>query len=54
MVVDVVVHNVQTSTEPIKAKLHMQHPHEEGTKVYINGPGHMSKMAAWAIYNKNL
>ena len=25
-----------------------------GTKVYINGPGHMTKMAAMPIYGKNL
>ena len=33
---------------PIKAKLHVEHPSEGGTKVYINGPGHMTKMAAMA------
>ena len=28
---------------------------EGGTKVYLNGPGHMTKMAAMPIYNgKNL
>ena len=27
---------------------------EGGTKVYINGPGHMTKMAAMAINSKNL
>ena len=27
---------------------------EGGTKVYINGPGHMTKMAAMPIYGKNL
>ena len=25
-----------------------------GTKVYSNGPGHMTKMAAMPIYGKNL
>ena len=39
---------------PIKAKLHVEHPLEGGTKVYINGPGHMTKMAAMAINSKNL
>ena len=38
---------------PIKAKLHVEHPKEEGTKVYINGPFHMTKMAAVPIYGKN-
>ena len=27
---------------------------EEGTKVYINGPGHITKMDAMPIYGKNL
>ena len=31
---------------PIKAKFHVEPPGEEGTNVYINGPGHMTKMAA--------
>ena len=39
---------------PIKAKLHVEHPKEGGTKVYTNGPGHMTKMAAMAINSKNL
>ena len=39
---------------PIKAKFYVEPPWEEGTKVYINGPGHMTKMAAVPIYGKNL
>ena len=39
---------------PIKAKLHVEHPWEGGTKVYINGPGHMTKMTAMVINSKNL
>ena len=39
---------------PIKAKFYMEPPWEGGTKVYINGPGHMTKMAAMPIYGKNL
>ena len=39
---------------PIKAKLYVEPPWEGGTKVYINGPGHMTKMAAMPIYRKNL
>ena len=31
---------------PIKAKFYVEPPWEGGTKVYINGPGHMTKMAA--------
>ena len=30
---------------PIKAKLYVEPPWEGGTKVYINGPGHLTKMA---------
>ena len=38
---------------PIKAKFYMEPPLEEGTTVYINDPGHMTKMAATPIYGKN-
>ena len=38
----------------IKAKFYMEPPWEVGTKIYINGPGHMTKMAAIPIYGKNL
>ena len=41
------------TTGPIKAKLHVEHPLEKGTKVYINDLGHMTKMAAMPIYGKN-
>ena len=37
---------------PIKAKFFVEPPWEGGTKVHINGPGHM-KMAAMPIYGKN-
>ena len=30
----------------------MEPPWEGGTNVYINGPGHMTKMAAMPIYGK--
>ena len=39
---------------PIKAKLHVEHPWEGGKKVYINGHGHMTKMAAMPINSKNV
>ena len=39
---------------PIKAKFYVESPWEGGTKVYINGPGHMTKMAAMPVYGKNL
>ena len=39
---------------PIKAKFYVEPPWEGGTKVYINGPGHLTKMAAMPIYGKNL
>ena len=38
---------------PIKAKFYVEPPWEGGTKVYINGPGHMTKMATTSIYGKN-
>ena len=38
---------------PIKAKFYVEPPWEGRTKVYINSPGHMTKMAAMPIYSKN-
>ena len=38
---------------PIKAKFYVEPPWEGGTKVYIDGPDHMTKMAAMPIYGKN-
>ena len=35
---------------PIRAKFYVEHPWEGGTKVCINGLGHMTKMAAMPIY----
>ena len=42
------------TARPIKAKFYVEPPWEGGTKIYINGPGHMTKMAAMPIYGKNL
>ena len=39
---------------PMKAKFHVEPVWEGGTKVYISGPGHMTKMTAMTIYDKNL
>ena len=39
---------------PIKAKFYVETPWEGGTKICINGPGHMTKMAAMPIYGKTL
>ena len=39
---------------PIKAKFYLGRPWKGGTKVCINGLGHMTKMAAMPIYGKNL
>ena len=41
------------TARPIKAKFYVEPPWEGGTKVYINGPGHMTKMAATPTYGKN-
>ena len=39
--------NISSETAwPIKAKFYVEPPWEGGTKVCINGPGHMTKMAA--------
>ena len=37
-----------------KAKFYVKPPWEGGIKVYINGPEHMTKMAAMPTYSKNL
>ena len=42
-----------TVTWPIKAKFYVGPPSQVGKKVYINGRGHMTKMAAMPIYSKN-
>ena len=42
------------TTGPIEAKFHVEPPWDGGTKVYSNGPGHMTKMATIPIYGKNL
>ena len=39
---------------PITAKFYVEPPWEGGTKVCINGTGHMTKMAAMSIYGENL
>ena len=50
------VSNVFSSetTGPIDAKFHVEPPWDRGTKVYSNGPGHITKMASMPIYDKNL
>ena len=42
------------TTGPIEAKFHIEPPWDGGTKVCLNGQGHMTKMAAMPIYSKNL
>ena len=37
---------------PINVKFHVEPPSIGGTKVYINGPGHMTKMTTVLIYSK--
>ena len=42
------------TTWPIKAKFYVKHLKDGIINVYINNPGHMTKMAARPIYGKNL
>ena len=42
------------TTGLIKATFHVEPPWDGGTKICSNGTGHMTKMAAMAIYGKNL
>ena len=39
---------------PIEAKIHVEPLWDWGTKVCLNSLGHMTKMAAMPIYDKNL
>ena len=41
------------TTRPIEAKFYVEPPLDWGTKACSNGPGHMTKMAAMPIYDKN-
>ena len=38
----------------IIAKLHAEHSRVGGTKVYIHGPGHITKIAVMPTYGKNV
>ena len=42
------------TARPIEAKFQMEPPWDLGTKVYTNGPGHMTSVAAMPIYGTNL
>ena len=42
------------TTRQIKVKFHMELLWDRRTKVYTNGPGHMTKMVAIPIYGKSL
>ena len=42
------------SNGSILFKFHMQPSSKGGKKVYIFGPGHMTKMAIMPVYGKNL
>ena len=39
---------------PTEAKFHVEPQWDRGTKVYSNGPGYTTKMAAMPIYGKNM
>ena len=42
------------TARPVEAKFHMEPTWDEGMKIYSNGPGHMTNMAAMPIYGKTL
>ena len=46
--------NISEPARSIEAKFHMEPPWDGGTKIFSNGPGPMTKMAAMPIYGKNL
>ena len=39
---------------PIGLKFHVRNPYDKSAKIYTKYFGHMTKMAAWPIYGKNL
>ena len=39
---------------PIEAKFYADPPWDEGTKVYSNDPGHMTKLVVMPVYGKNM
>ena len=39
---------------PIEAKFHVGPQWVRGTKVHLNGPGHMTKVATMPIYSKHM
>ena len=39
------------TAKPIEARIHVEPSRDGGTKIYSNGSGHMTKMAAMSIYN---
>ena len=47
-------HNSFFSAWLTEAELHLEHPLEGRPKVYVNGPGHTTKMAAMAINSNTL
>ena len=47
-------HLSSETTWPIKAKFYVKHLKDGVINVYIDNPGHMTKMAARPIYGKNL
>ena len=54
MCVNVFKHFLSETTGPIEAKFHMEPSWDGGTIICSNGPGHMTKMAAMPIHDKNL
>ena len=47
------IHVYYNNTRPIKNKFYSKHLWEVGTNVNINNLGHMTKMAAMPIQDKN-
>ena len=54
MYVNIFKHLLLEATGPIEAKFHVKPPWDKGMQDCSNCPGHMPKMAAMSIYNKNL
>ena len=53
MYITIILNIFSETAWPIKAKFYIKYLFEGRTNVYINNPGHMTKMAAMPICSKN-
>ena len=52
--INILKHSSSQTIGPIELKFHMKTPYDKSAKIYTKYLGHMTKMAATAIYGKTL